>query len=198
MELAILDPLPLLRLGAIAALGGGTELCSADELTTWVATGRPCVLLMSLNQENDEGWAILASLRGHPAVRPVALLSPFTVALAARALRAGAVHVMARESDAAVLRRIVDEVEQGVLRLSVDLLRAATALPRTGHGGVPPSDEELAWLRALAEGSTIALVAQDVGISERVLYRRLGQLYRRLGVPGRTQALILGRDEGWW
>jgi hypothetical protein len=40
-------------------------------------------------------------------------------------------------------------------------------------------------------------LAESTGLSERVMYRRLGLLYRRLGVSGRTQALILGRDEGW-
>jgi hypothetical protein len=30
-----------------------------------------------------------------------------------------------------------------------------------------------------------------------MMYRKLRTLYRRLGVAGRTQALILARDEGW-
>jgi DNA-binding NarL/FixJ family response regulator len=88
-------------------------------------------------------------------------------------------------------------VERGVVSLSVDLLRAATALPRTGGNLAAVTDDEMAWLRALGQGTTVASLAESVGLSERVMYRRLGRLYRRLGVPGRTQALMRGRDEGW-
>lgn len=193
-----MDPLPLFRLGTLAALGGGRELSSVDELSAWLPYSRSAVLLVTVLGEDDEqAWSVIATLHQHPGLRPVALLAPFTVTSAARALRAGAVHVAPRDASAAALRQVVEEVEGGVVRLSLDVLHATTAQLPHARSGAAPTDEEIGWLRELGQGRTVASVAQASGLSERVLYRRLKALYRRLGVRNRTQALILGRDEGW-
>jgi DNA-binding NarL/FixJ family response regulator len=197
VELAVMDPLPLLRLGALATLGGGRELSSTEELTAWLSPARSAVLLLTLGDDDEQGWAMLATFHQYPDLRPVALLSSFTVTSAARALRAGAVHVVPRGAGPALLRQAVAEVEEGVVRLPLDVVRAATAQLRPTRAGAEPTDEELVWLRALGHGRTVASLAEASGLSERVQYRRLKQLYRRLGVPNRTEALILGRDEGW-
>lgn len=196
MDLAVLDPLPLFRLGVLAALGGGRELTSLDELTHWVSPGTDTVVLLTVD-EDSEAWSVLAMLRQHPELRTVAVLAPFTVTTAARALRAGAAHVVPRDAEPAVLRRVLDEVVEGVVSLPLTVLRAATAAPRHTRQHGQPSDEELSWLRALAAGETVAALAARVGYSERMLYRRLTELYHRLAVTNRTQALILARDEGW-
>lgn len=198
MDLAVLDPLPLFRLGVLAALGGGRELATAEELTAWLSPRRSTVVLMTLAGDDDEqAWSLLPALQQYPELRAVAVLASYTVVSAARALRAGAVHVVARDAAPATLRAVVNEVGEGVVRLSVDVLRAATTQRRPGRLTATPTDEELAWLRALADGRTMSFLATETGHSERVLYRRLKRLYRQLGVTGRTQALILGRDEGW-
>lgn len=197
MDLVVMDVLPLVRLGAITALGGGTEVGSHAELTSGLARREPAILLLGLHEEDEAGWALLASLKGHAQLRSVVLLWPFSLPLAAAALRAGAVHVLPRDADADSLRRVVAEVRRGVVSVPIELFRAATALTTASHTAVRPTDEELGWLRALGDGSTVAALAESAGMSERVLYRRLGQLYRRLGVAGRTQAMMLGREEGW-
>jgi DNA-binding NarL/FixJ family response regulator len=198
MDLAVMDPLPLFRLGALAALGGGRELSSTEDLTAWLSQARSAIVLLTLTGDDEEqGWSLIASLHQYPGLRPVALLSPFTVTSAARALRAGAVHVVPRDAAPAALRQVIEEVVGGVVTLSLDVLRAATVQPRPPRSGPAPTDDEIGWLRALGQGSTVASLADASGLSERVLYRRLNELYRRLGVPNRTQALILGRDEGW-
>jgi len=52
------------------------------------------------------------------------------------------------------------------------------------------TDNERVWLRALAESVTVASLARSCGYSEREMYRLLGELYRRLGVTTRTEALL--------
>ena len=49
---------------------------------------------------------------------------------------------------------------------------------------------ERVWLRALAESVTVSSLARSSGYSEREMYRLLGELYRRLGVTTRTEALL--------
>jgi DNA-binding NarL/FixJ family response regulator len=50
--------------------------------------------------------------------------------------------------------------------------------------------EEVAWLRSLAVGQTVAELSLRLGYSERELYRRLRRLYSRMGASGRTDALL--------
>jgi DNA-binding NarL/FixJ family response regulator len=195
MERAVFDPLPLFRLGMLASLGGGDDLGSLADLSAWLEPRRPAMLLLTLQDTDDD--ATLHESTRHPDVLVVAVLSTFTVAAAARALRDGASHVVARDSDPELIRKVVAEVEAGVVRLPLAVVRAAMGQPRSGGNRPDPSDDEIAWLRALASGRSVAEVALQSAISERRLYRRLSDLYRRLGVANRTQALMVGRDEGW-
>jgi DNA-binding NarL/FixJ family response regulator len=70
----------------------------------------------------------------------------------------------------------------------------ARALPLAGgdpHADRPFVDEEEAdWLDALARGATVVGLADDYGYSERVMFRRLRDLYERLGASNRSEALI--------
>jgi DNA-binding NarL/FixJ family response regulator len=56
---------------------------------------------------------------------------------------------------------------------------------------------EIAWLRDLANGATVAQLAKQAGYSERAMFRLLRQVYARLQVRNRTQALLHARQQGW-
>ena len=68
----------------------------------------------------------------------------------------------------------------------VDMARSAAS----GAPGRPLRNQEVAWLRALAEGLTIREVAERSAYSEREMFRKLRRLYRKMGVGGRIPALI--------
>lgn len=196
MDVAVVDPLPLFRLGALIALGCGIPLASVSEMRAWLErTDTRAVVLLTL--DGEDSWSGLEFACAHPHVLTVAVLPSSGVAMAARALRAGAAHIVPRDADPDSLRRVVDEVAADTVSLPLAVLRAATALSRDEPGRQTPGDDELSWLRALAGGSTVQTIARSAGYSERMLYRRLRELYRRLGVSTRTQALILARDAGW-
>lgn len=59
------------------------------------------------------------------------------------------------------------------------------------------TERELAWLRDLAQGLTVAQVAARSGYSERMIFRFFRDLYEGLGVANRTEALLLARERGW-
>jgi DNA-binding CsgD family transcriptional regulator len=44
----------------------------------------------------------------------------------------------------------------------------------------PLTDDEIAWLRHLSEGNTVTDLADRVGYSERMMYRLLADIYKRL------------------
>jgi DNA-binding CsgD family transcriptional regulator len=60
-----------------------------------------------------------------------------------------------------------------------------------------PSNRELDWLGQLAEGTTVAQLAERSGYSERAMFRLLRNLYNQLNVRNRTEALQLAQDRGW-
>jgi DNA-binding NarL/FixJ family response regulator len=171
-------------------------LASADDLGIWWARHTGGVVLLTLGHDDDT-WIALARARDDARNYVVAVLDPPSVALAASALRAGAGHFVARGGDPADFRRVVDEIMGGNLTLPYEVLRAATAAPRPGRRVVEPSDEEVGWLRSLSAGASVATLAISAQYSERMMYRKLRDLYVRLGVARRTQAIIVARDEGW-
>ncbi|MEV0124297.1 LuxR family transcriptional regulator [Streptomyces sp. NPDC050703] len=75
----------------------------------------------------------------------------------------------------------------------------ANALPFHGRtaapGGLPPADRRLLWL--LAGGATDEVIARELGISRRTLFRRLQVLMARLGAANRFQMALQAQRCGW-
>lgn len=68
----------------------------------------------------------------------------------------------------------------------------ADALGEISRHEVPPlglTSAEIGWLIQLRSGTTVAALARTAGYSERSMHRRLHDLYGRIGVAGRGEAL---------
>ncbi|MFI7011380.1 LuxR family transcriptional regulator [Streptomyces sp. NPDC050145] len=89
----------------------------------------------------------------------------------------------------------------GLLSALVALFEQAwqQALPFHGStarpGGLPPADRRLLWL--LAGGASDEVVARELGISRRTLFRRLQVLMARLGAANRFQLALQAQRQGW-
>ncbi|MFD5450212.1 LuxR family transcriptional regulator [Streptomyces sp. NPDC003470] len=74
-----------------------------------------------------------------------------------------------------------------------------SALPVHGRtarpAGLPPADRRL--LRLLAGGATDEVIARELGISRRTLFRRLQILMTRLGAANRFQMGLQAQRSGW-
>ncbi|WP_193433210.1 LuxR family transcriptional regulator [Streptomyces luteocolor] len=74
-----------------------------------------------------------------------------------------------------------------------------SALPLHGGttrpGGLPPADRRLLWL--LAGGANDDVIARELGISRRTLFRRLQVLMARLGAANRFQMALQAQRNGW-
>ncbi|MFE0425255.1 LuxR family transcriptional regulator, partial [Streptomyces sp. NPDC058953] len=66
-----------------------------------------------------------------------------------------------------------------------------TTLP----GGLPPADRRLLWL--LAGGASDEVIARELGVSRRTLFRRLQTLMARLGAANRFQMALQAQRQGW-
>jgi hypothetical protein len=72
---------------------------------------------------------------------------------------------VARDASPEQFRSVVAETRAGRLTVTHEVLRAATAVPRTSRGVPALSDEELSWLVALADGSSVAALARTARFS---------------------------------
>ncbi|MFD0686014.1 response regulator transcription factor [Actinomadura fibrosa] len=199
VHVAVVDPVPLFRHGVVAALSSAGHLVEepADALA-WVRERPGGTVLLTLDSA-EELDRLTAMCRVRPRPLIVALLTGANSSLGAQAVRAGARSVVARTATVTTLRRAVDATLDGEA-----VMPAGVAdLLVTGRGGQPPrrpapSAQQVAWLRQLAEGWTVARLAAEAGYSERAMYRMLKQLYRQLGAATRLEAMILAHEEGWF
>jgi HD-GYP domain-containing protein (c-di-GMP phosphodiesterase class II)/DNA-binding CsgD family transcriptional regulator len=88
--------------------------------------------------------------------------------------------------------------------LSVDVLRAIVSdQPRSGSSARRParrsplSTRETAILRLLADGSRVAGIAQEFHLSESTVRTHLHNIYAKLEVPDRAQAVLRANEMGW-
>lgn len=82
----------------------------------------------------------------------------------------------------------------GAIRL-MEAGRAVHELADT-PADAPVSPEELGWLQRLAHGIRIIDLAAETNYSERSMYRHLSDLWRRLGVRNRQEAIVLAAHKG--
>jgi len=197
VRIAVVDPLPVFRHGLVEILRtAGFESETPDDVLAWADDRQAKVVVLSLLSEDD--WQLLGSLRQTTdEMLLVALLEQMSVAASVRALRAGAVCVLPRDSSPAQLREGFRAAVRGESRVPVDALRALVAAPVDVLPDDEPSPVERDWLRRLARGETVGRLAGDVGYSERMMFRMLRALYTRMGAENRTEALIKAQNQGW-
>ena len=86
---------------------------------------------------------------------------------------------------------------RGVSMLPAEAVRALAApkVPQDVTTQLTP--REIEWLRALSQGNTVAQLAENVGYSERAMYRLLQGMYRRMHAANRTEAILKASRAGW-
>jgi DNA-binding NarL/FixJ family response regulator len=197
---AVCDPLPLFRLGVARALessGFQTECPDAPE--EWLHGTQDGLLLLTVKSNDD--WVLLRRLgqEHRPRILVAVLEEEATDTSYVDAILAGADSALSRGSSAEQLSGAVGIVAQGFAVVPHAVLRALAARPAgsADHASdETPSEDELNWLRALAQGAPIRIIAENSGHSERTMYRLLRTLYRRLNARTRFEALLIAKERG--
>jgi len=154
-------------------------------------------------------WVALAPLRSTADCEALERLTADTEAIVvalvqgedadglAHALQHGADGVARWDADPEEIARVVVAAVEGFVLAPA---RAAGALARRGpdwHRERPPLDAtELAWLVDLSRGASVVQLAERYGYSERAMFRRLGEVYGRLGASNRAEALVAAQRLG--
>lgn len=197
VRIAVSDPLPAYRRGLLVTLSeAGFDPEAPTDLLDWVRQEPRTVVLLTLETAAD--WSLLAQLRQERTdVVVIAVLSDASLTAYVRAVAAGAVTVLPRDAAVDLVKHIFDEALRGFSVLPVDVVQALAARYQTVGDGPELDSKELGWLRELADGATVAQVAERSGYSERAMFRLLRGLYRRLEVKNRTEALMVAQRRGW-
>jgi DNA-binding NarL/FixJ family response regulator len=197
----VVDPLPLYRQGVTACLsdlGCAVEVDVPPDLATWQADGERHVVVISLCSPAE--WQLLAELHAtRPNLLLLAMVDTRDAGAYVTAIRQGATSAIPRTCSPHDLKVFFTALINGTATLPVEAMRSlvASADPDELHLKGHPSDREVAWLRQLAQGRTVAQLADSCGYSERMMFRRLREVYDKLDAQTRTQALMSARDHGW-
>jgi DNA-binding NarL/FixJ family response regulator len=199
LRILIADDHPVVRDGLRAMLEGAgfTVVGEAEDglrALALLARAPADVVLMDLRMPRMDGVAATSRIRAeHPATRVLVLTTYDRDADIERALAAGATGYLLKDSPRDELFRAVRAAarDEAVLAPAV-----ATRLMRRGRDAAELSARELDVLRHVARGCTNREIGTLLHVSEATVKTHLLNAYAKLGVDGRTAAVVTALRRG--
>jgi DNA-binding NarL/FixJ family response regulator len=171
----------------VAEAGNGVEAIEAYERY------HPDVTLLDLRMPVMEGVEAVRRIRERdPRARVIVLTTYDTDDEIARALKAGAKAYVLKDISADDLVTCIRDVLVGKTYLAP----AAAAKLAEGVTHIRLTPRELATLRLMADGKANKEIANELGISDRTVKSHLGNLFEKLGVTSRTEAVKIATRRG--
>lgn len=191
-RVALLESAAAFRRGLEPALAAaGLKVETPDDVIGWAGGGarRVAVLTSEAPTSCELSERVVDAGGG-----VVVLLPDPTPAAFHHALAHGAVAAVDRNADPDEIAAVVAAAARGQSLLPGSVV---TRLAERGPAHAPAvSPEEATWLSALAGGSSVVDLADEAGYSERSMFRRLHELYARLGASNRDGAVVAAQKLG--
>ena len=180
------------------------EASNGAEAVQLVEAHRPDVAVLDVRMPRMTGVEATRHVKEHcPEVRVLILTAydddPYVFAL----LQAGADGYVLKTASADELVRAVRTVAKGEMALSPEIAgkvvrQATTGGPAGAREQVEPlTKRELEVLQLTAEGLTNRTTGQRLGISHRTVQGHLANVYAKLNVSSRTEAVTEAVRRGW-
>lgn len=180
------------------------EASNGEDAVRLAGEHLPDVAVLDIQMPKMNGIDATTAIKAQfPRVRVLILTAyeedPYIFAL----LRAGADGYVLKNADADDIIRAVKSVAGGgkVLDPAVAgkvMAQMATGKPAAASEQVEPlSDRELDVLRLAAQGLTNKAIGQTLQISDRTVQGHLANIYGKLGVQSRTEAVTSALRLGW-
>jgi two-component system response regulator DesR len=171
----------------VAQVGRGDEVLPA------AIAARPHVALLDIEMPGGDGIEAAARLRARlPDCRVLILTTFGRPGYLRRAMAAGASGFMLKDAPAADLAVAIRRTMAG--ERVVDPQLAAQALT---EGDTPLSSRETEVLAASADGSSVALVARRLFLSEGTVRNHLSAAIQKLNARNRAEAARIAEEKGW-
>jgi two-component system, NarL family, response regulator YdfI len=166
----------------------------------------PDVILMDLNMPRMSGLEAVELLRQRQPEIPVVILTTYNEDdLMRSGLLLGAKGYLLKDASRDDLFRTIEAAVRGETLLMPEV----TARLFTAHAGSPAAesaardvdkplltDKEAQILQAVARGSRSKEIASELGIAERTVKAHLTNIYNKLGVDSRSQAVAVAAERG--
>lgn len=199
IRLLLADDQALVR-GALAALLAlepdlevVAEVGSGDAVLDAVREHRPDVALLDVEMPGLDGISAAAAVRAaFPDVRVLIVTTFGRPGYLRRALQAGASGFVVKDTPAAELADAVRRVHAG-LRV-VDPALATDSLVA---GESPLTARETEVLRAARDGSSVAVIAGRLFLSEGTVRNHLSSAIGKTGAGNRAEAVLIADNNGW-
>lgn len=209
IRLVIADDHTFYRQGVRAMLSGVPELevigeaATGDEAVAQVAVLQPEVILMDLK---------MPGMNGIEATRRILATSPHIKVLVVTmfeeddsvfaAMRAGARGYVLKDADQDELVRAVTAISRGEAifspAIAERLIHYFAALPPTAAALAFPdlTSRERDILHLIAQGASNAAIAQRLVLSLKTVQNHVSNIFSKLQVADRAQAIVRARDAG--
>ena len=169
-----------------------------EEAITLCRKEEPDVVLMDISMPKMDGISATREIKALlPQTAVVILTGHEEDEHVFEGIKAGAQGYLLKDSEPEDLSRAIHTVFAGDTIIAPDL---AQKMLNTFEGGAhlapPLTERELEVIKALAQGMSDRQIARSLGISEKTVRNHTSNIYRKLHIFDRTQAVIYAVREG--
>jgi DNA-binding NarL/FixJ family response regulator len=170
------------------------EAHNGGQVLPLVARTKPDVVILDLRMPQVDGLACLEAIRKHhPDVKVVMLSVSTDRDLIKTVLKRGASAYIVKSVDPADLPSAVRQAVEGTVY-------SAIGLPEEDEGSAAKAagltEREIVILQALARGLSNEAIGKELWVAEQTVKFHLTNVYRKLGVSNRTEAVRYAFQRG--
>ncbi len=167
------------------------EAANGEEAVSLARQLRPNVILMDLLMPEMDGIEAITVIRQEmPQTEVIALTSVLESETVVRALQAGAMGYLLKNTKAPELRNAIKAAAAGQVQLSPQASAYLLHKVQSPRVEVALTGRETEVLRLLAQGQSNKEIARNLQIGEDTVKTHLGHIFTKLGVQSRTQAVL--------
>lgn len=208
VRVLLADDHPVYRLGLSALLSSldgfevAGEAANGAEAVAQTASLKPDVVVMDLQMPEMNGIeATRRIVKAQPDVAVLVLTYSDEDHSVLDAVLAGARGYVLKDAGMDAILRAIEDVAAGEMILGPSV--AKSLRQRLAAGPAEPArlfpeltDRELEVLELMAQGLNNATIALRLHVGDKRVRNVITEIYSKLGVPGRPQAIIAARDAG--
>lgn len=165
---------------------------------------QPDVILMDLNMPIMSGLDTIKTLNDRKSSIPIIILTTYNEdELMIRGLELGAKGYLLKDTSREELFRTIDSAIRGETLLQPEMMaklirsKEKKSTVRASFESSNLTEKELFILKAAAKGYRNKDIAFDLGIAERTVKAHLTNIYNKLAVNTRTEAVAVALERAW-